>query len=47
MDLGMTIELFEATLDELERDPDLINTVLEIGHVGARVTTSHRPLADT
>ena len=30
MDLDMQIELFDAALDELERDADLVNHVLEV-----------------
>jgi hypothetical protein len=33
MDLDLMIELFERALDELERDPDLFNVVLEITKV--------------
>jgi hypothetical protein len=30
MDLDMQHDLFEAALDEIERDDDLVNTVLEV-----------------
>jgi hypothetical protein len=30
MDLDIHVELFEAALDEIARDPDLVNQVLEV-----------------
>jgi len=36
MDLDMTVSLFEEALDALERDPDLVNAVLDITFIEGR-----------
>lgn len=38
------IELFEAALDEVQRDPELINTAIDVDYDGLDIITRRHPL---
>lgn len=38
------IELFEAALDDIARDPDLINAGLDVAYGGGAIVVSRYPL---